>query len=179
MNKYLVTKWSSSDSNNDTLEYAVLFSPDNGTSYNTMIFDYNETWFNLSSNDLEDSNSYKVKVLVTDGINTNSTNSGLFSVQNDLVINDLSNVYQNTTERVFRLGINNSFNSTSINNIRWALDTGTTIINSLLPLQINLTAKEEAYVFVYYNYLVSGNYTISATVYNSQYSERRSIQIVV
>src|SRR3989344_9527376 len=72
-NQEIRINWTASDVDGGNLSYAVLFSSDNGTSYNTVIFDHNLTWFNLSSNDLEDSSSYKVKVLATDGVNTNES----------------------------------------------------------------------------------------------------------
>ena len=72
-NQEILINWSASDLDGDGLSYAVLFSSDNGATYNTVIFDYNETWFNLSSNNLEDGDKYVIKVLVTDGIRTNES----------------------------------------------------------------------------------------------------------
>jgi hypothetical protein len=171
--------WNASDLDGDNLSYAVLFSSDNGTTYNTVIFDHNETWFNLSSNDLEDSDQYLIKVLATDGVNTNSAISESFSIDNDLSINDFKVVYQNNTERIFRFDVNNTFDGQTLGNISWSLDTGESIISSNSSMNITLQPLEEAYVFVYHNYTVSGNYTVIATSFNEQFTERRFLNITV
>ena len=63
--------WNASDADGDTMAYAVLFSADNGSNYNTIIFDHNTTSFNVSSNDLSDCELCKIDIMATDGINTN------------------------------------------------------------------------------------------------------------
>jgi len=178
-NQLINISWNSSDLDGDSLNHTViLLRQDDGINV-TLGFDISQNYLLLNSSNLQDCISCKIKILATDGINTNSTISGLFSVYNDLTINELNVIYQNNTNRIFRFNINNTFSNASINNIRWVLDTGTTLINSLSSVQINLTSKEEGYIFVYYNYLVQGNYTVSATVYNDQYSERRSMRIII
>lgn len=65
--------WNANDADDDTLFYAVLLSTDNGADYNTIIFDHNTTSFNVSSNDLSDCTLCRIKVLATDGVNTNES----------------------------------------------------------------------------------------------------------
>ncbi len=176
-NRLFNINWTGYDTDNDTLAYAILFSTDGGSNYTTLEIDYLNTSVTLNSSQLSDCGACRLKLLVTDGINTNSTVSDAFDINNDLQISDLNVVYQNTTERVFRFSINNTFINQNITNISWSLDAGQTIINSNTTLNITLAAQEEALIFVYYNYTSPGNYTVTATAYNAQFTERRSIII--
>jgi hypothetical protein len=169
--------WNASDLDGDDLFYAILFSIDNGSNYTTLEMDYNETVLEVNSSDLEDCGLCRIKVLVTDGMNTNSSVSNPFSIDNDLQINNASVIYSNDTERVFKFDINNTFHNVSVNNISWSLDLGETIINSTNTM--DLIGLEEAFVYVYYNYTVVGNYTVVATVYNENYVETKDMGVEV
>lgn len=74
--------WVSLDEDNDTLSYAVLFSADNSGNYTTLEIDYGETSLTLNSSELEECVSCRIKILATDGINTNSSVSDSFSISN-------------------------------------------------------------------------------------------------
>jgi len=73
--------WDSTDADNDTVVYAVLFSEDDGGNYTTLEIDYNDTIISLNSSNLQDCFSCRIKILVTDGINTNSSLSDKFSIE--------------------------------------------------------------------------------------------------
>jgi|SRR3989344_154853 len=168
---------STSDVDGGNLSYAVLFSSDNGASYNTMVFDYNLTYFNLSSNDLADSQDYKVKVLVTDGVLTNeSVLTNTFSVDNDLQIRNFSVVYQNNTERIFKIVLNNTLAST-ISNMTWEFNSGEDIKTS--SYNITLQPSEEMLFFIYYNYTLSGNYNVSFRASRGIYIESKAMGVII
>ena len=83
-NQNISVNWNASDIDGDNLSYAVLFSSDNGSNYNTIIFDHNTTNFNISSNDLSDCKLCRIKILATDGVNTNESISNSFGIDNNL-----------------------------------------------------------------------------------------------
>jgi len=85
-------------------------------------------------------------------------------------------VFANNTERIFRFVINNTISS-AISDIMWSLDTGESTINS--ENNITLQSNEDAFVFVYYNYTSSGNYTVVATTENGQYIDIEEMEVVI
>ncbi|MBR9704395.1 hypothetical protein GOV12_03215, partial [Candidatus Pacearchaeota archaeon] len=72
--------WDSSDLDEDELVYAVLFSADNGSTFSTLEIDYNKTNITLDPSKLQDCSLCRIKVLATDGINTNSSVSEAFGI---------------------------------------------------------------------------------------------------
>jgi len=74
--------WNSFDADNDTSVYAILFSNDGGGNYTTLEIDYEQTFLEINSSNLQDCVDCKIKILVTDGINTNSSISDTFSIEN-------------------------------------------------------------------------------------------------
>ena len=130
----------------------------------------------MSSNDLEDSKYYKIKVLATDGVRTNSSiMTSVFTIDNNLQVKNFSVVYQNNTERVFRIVLNNTLAQT-ISNITWEFDSGQDVKNSVYNL--TLQPYEEALFFIYHNYTLSGNYNVSFIVRSSDYIEKEIIGVV-
>lgn len=176
-NEEIFVNWSAFDLDGNDLSYAVLFSSDNGETYNTVIFDYNETWLNLSSNNLQDSDKYLVKVLVTDGVLANeSVMNQTFEVDNDLQIKSFLVVYQNNAERIFKIVLNNTLSQT-INNITWEFNSGENIENSLYS--VNLEPSEEAFFFIYHNYSSSGDYNVSFKARSNDYIESETVEVIV
>ena len=161
----------------DNLNYAILVSLDNGTTYNTLNIDISSTNYTIDSLDLVDGKNYLVKVLATDGINTNYTVANqTFEIDNDLQINEFRIVYQNNTERVFKIALNNTLSST-ISNITWQLNTGESIKNS--TLLSTLQSGEQMLFFIYHNYSTSGSYNTTFTARSGNYIESETIQTVV
>ncbi|MBR9705263.1 hypothetical protein GOV12_07660, partial [Candidatus Pacearchaeota archaeon] len=72
--------WDSSDLDEDELVYAVLFSADNGSTFSTLEIDYNKTNITLDPSKLQDCSLCGIKILATDGINTNSSISEAFGI---------------------------------------------------------------------------------------------------
>lgn len=174
-NSLINLSWNATDSDNDTLVYSLLFSKDNGESYTVLSLDYPDQFILLNSSNLPDCDFCKLKVLVTDGFNTNYTVSEPFTIDNDLSIDDLRVIYQNNTQRIFRFGINNTFVNKVIDTIYWSLDFGESIINS--SINITLEGSEESFIYVYYNYNVSGGYNIKANAYNGIYLDTSNITV--
>ena len=103
-NEIFNISWGSSDLDGDSLVYAVLFSEDNGSNYTTLEIDYNQTILTLNSSNLPNCDSCRIKVLSTDGINTNLSVSDVFKIINNL--NDTTKFYikNNLSENVAWMG---------------------------------------------------------------------------
>ena len=118
----------------------------------------------------------KVKVLVTDGVNTNESVSDIFEIDNDLQITDFNVVYQNNTERVFKIDLNNTLSST-INNIAWEFSSGEDAKNSVY--NITLQPSENILYFIYHNYPMSGSYNASFKARSGDYIESKTIEVEI
>ena len=106
-NEEFEINWSANDTDGDTLNYAVLFSADNGSAYTTLEIDYNQTALTLNSSKLLDCDLCRIKILATDGINTNSSVTDAFRIATDLDLFSLEELYSNNTERIFGFFIKN------------------------------------------------------------------------
>ncbi|MFH1978255.1 MAG: hypothetical protein ABIJ92_02935 [Candidatus Aenigmatarchaeota archaeon] len=175
-NQEINISWEANDSDGDNLTFSVLISND-GINYNTIAYDTNQTFFIYNSTSLADGKEYLVKVLVSDGFNTNNdTSDNVFEIDNDLNITELSVIYENSTERMFRFVINNTLGS-NISNISFSLDTGE--ITEYSQYSITLRGGEDIFVYVYYNYTVTGIYTVIATARSGEFVEVESMNIGV
>lgn len=63
-------QWTGSDGDGDTLSYAVLYSPDNGASWETLAVNLAATSYTWNLAGLPPGSQYLVKVMATDGFNT-------------------------------------------------------------------------------------------------------------
>ena len=177
-NQEITINWIALDLDGDELNYAVLFSSDNGSTYNTIAFDLNETNISINSNNLEDSDQYLIKVLATDGVNTGeSIMNSTFEIDNDLKINEFKVVYQNNTERAFIINLNNTFTNTTINNITWEFNSGEDAKNSVY--NITLQPSENILYFIYHNYPMSGSYNASFKARSGDYIETEMLEIEI
>jgi hypothetical protein len=70
--------WSVIDTDSTNLSYAILLSRDNGTSYSTWLVDFPNTSITINGSEFDYSNIYKIKILVTDGVNTGANTSANF-----------------------------------------------------------------------------------------------------
>ncbi|MEK6858935.1 MAG: VCBS repeat-containing protein [Nanoarchaeota archaeon] len=176
-NQELTINWTASDSDGDTLSYAILVSPDNGTTYSTVALDLNQTSYSINSSDLPDGTTYKIKVLASDGANTNSSAmTNTFGVDNDLQIVNFKEVYTNSTERVFLVELNNTANF-NIANITWQFDSGEDIKDS--TLLFHLQPAEAIFVYIYHNYSTSGSYNATFLATSSNYIEMDRIGVTI
>lgn len=71
--------WEATDLDNDTLNYAVLISSDNGT-FSTLEIDYTNTSLTINSTNFVESDEYIIKILATDGINTGNDTTTTFTI---------------------------------------------------------------------------------------------------
>ena len=176
-NNIINVSWNGTDLDGNNLSYAVLVSPDNGTTYNTIIFDLNETQYIINSSDLVDSKNYLLKVLVTDGVNTNeSVINNTFEVDNDLNITKFFVVYSNQTERIFEIGINNTLNM-NITNISWIFNSGQDTLSS--NILFSLQPFEQIFIYINYNYSTTGSFTTSFKAYSSNFIEIETKEIII
>ncbi|MBI4009697.1 MAG: S8 family serine peptidase [Candidatus Aenigmarchaeota archaeon] len=98
------------------------------------------------------------------------------TISSALGIPILSVIYQNNTDRTFKFIINNTLDFT-LGNISWQFNTDESEIFS--SQNVTLQSKEDIFVFTQHNYSSSGNYTITATASNEQYSTSKQINIQV
>lgn len=74
-------KWNGSDTDDDPLSYTVAFSHDEGESWLPLGHMLNETTFTWNTTDLKEDSQYLIKVIATDGVNTEETVSGPFIIK--------------------------------------------------------------------------------------------------
>jgi len=75
--------WNGNDLDGDTLSYTVQFSPDNGTSWQTLVADYPDTSLDVDVNQLQQTDQGLVKVLASDGFLTGQdVSDGVFTSPN-------------------------------------------------------------------------------------------------
>lgn len=142
--------WEASDLDGNSLTYAILLSQDDGATYSTLDFDINATNYSINSLDLLDGDNYLIRILATDGVNTNFTLANTtFTIDNDLQIKEFSAIYSNLTQQILRISLNNTLNQT-ISNITWMFNTGESIKNSTYV--VDLQFGEEMLFFVHVLY---------------------------
>lgn len=164
------------DADNDTLHYAVVLNRGNGTNITLEVY-LNQSVLNFNFSNITEGNDYFFEVLATDGFNTNSTESGRFCVDHDLSVCGLKLLKKNQTTTIFEFNIMNSLNQT-LTNVNWTLSMGdNNTINSTIPF--NLTSKESIFVFIEYNYLSIGNYSVLAIANAGNLSDSQSINITI
>ena len=108
--------------------------------------------------------------------NKNQTENRIVTVSTPIDVSEFSVVYTNNRERVFRFVIANNYTST-LSDISWILNNGQT--NQSSQYNTTLQVGEDLFVYVYYNYTSSGNYTVMASTTNGQFSDRESMEIEV
>ncbi len=76
-------QWTGSDPDGDPLTYTVQFSPDNGTTWDTLITDHPDTSLNVDLNELPETLEGLVRVQVSDGFHTaEDTSDATFTTPN-------------------------------------------------------------------------------------------------
>ncbi len=176
-NQLFNVTWSASDADGDNLSYAVLLSPNNGSTYYTLEMDHKDAFYTINSSIFSDGSNYIATILATDGINTaNASSASVFEIDNDLNVTKFDIVYSNLTERVFRIILNNTENLT-LPNISWAFYSGQG--NETSQYSFNLSAAESMQLFIYYNYSSSGSYAPRITFFANTKEENDSINIEV
>ena len=114
--------------------------------------------------------------LVDESDEVNNVASNLEFITPEIDVTELNVVYQNSTERIFMFAVNNTLNVT-INQIEWLFDTGDDNYSS--EVNASLASGEEYYVYLYHNYSSSGNYSVTATAQNTEYSDMETIETVI
>jgi len=167
--------YNTSDADGDTMEYAILISSDSGNTYSTLEIDHPDETYNVNTSGFTEGEQYKVKVLATDGINTNNTVSeGTFEIDNDLRITNLSTLYENGTKRTFYYETKNTLDDT-LNNVAEELNTGESTVE--LTTNHSLNPDEEVMVFIEYDYNTTGDKTLTATATSGSYIETESASV--
>jgi hypothetical protein len=166
--------WNSSDADNDTVYHVILVSSNNGTDYNTLDIDNNNTYYEIDPSEFEYSEEYVVKILATDGVNTNSSVSNIFTMGTpELSVISLQEIYENGTERIYEFTIENNETKT-LSNIAWSFSLGNGIIMNSTQ-NISLESGESTSVYVKYTYASSGNYVVNATLSFKDYKNSQAL----
>lgn len=172
INNNFTIEYNSTDADGDTVEYAILISSDDGSNYTTLDIDYPNSSFNVNTSGFTESQNYKLKVLATDGINTNTTVSeGTFEIDNDLRITNLSVVHKSSAKTIFSYITNNTLED-GLSNIKEGFDTGDSTIN--FTINHSLMPSEEMMVFVEYSYASTGDKIVTASATSGNYVETES-----
>ena len=167
--------YNASDADGDTIDYAILISSDNGNIFSTLEIDHPNQTLSVNTSSLTEGKQYKVKVLATDGINTNNTVSeNTFEIDNDLRITNLSTLHQNATRRTFFYKTKNTLD-TSLDNIQEELNTDESTIQ--LSSNHSLNSQEDIMVFIEYDYNTTGDKTLTATATSGTYIETESASV--
>lgn len=78
--------WNGTDIDNDELNSAILFSSDNGVTWQPLEINLTTSIYIWDVNSLPAGNKYKLKILTTDGVNTTETVSGAFTIMGNIYL---------------------------------------------------------------------------------------------
>ncbi|HLC72535.1 MAG TPA: right-handed parallel beta-helix repeat-containing protein [Candidatus Nanoarchaeia archaeon] len=167
--------WNATDLDNDTLSYAlVLNSESEGNS--TLGLDLNETNYTFNFSTIPEGKDYSLNVLTTDGFNTIETNTNTFCVDTNISICGLKLLNVNQTTALFEFIVTNTLNTTQ-EDINWTFDVQEANITS--TYNFNLTGGEDIFVYIEYTYSSTGNYQITATSSNVNFTDSQSINLTI
>ncbi len=124
--------------------------------------------------------TYYWNAQASDGLVTTQSNTLQFNVVKDVLqanISNLSVIYANNAERVFRFDIINTRNTTTLEDVDWQLNTTQSLIEAHYTTDIPVS--KDMIVYVYYNFTVPGTYNITVTAFNFDARKKSSILITV
>jgi len=153
--------WNASDNDNDTLIYAILFSDNNGSTWSTIDFDLNETFYEINNANFSFGTQYKIKILASDGFNTGSVESDSnFTIvpPPSVSVESIEEVYSLGGLKVFEVLIENNGGQT-LNNLSWRFNTG--LVNITNDYNVSLEANENITLLIEYNYSSGGWMNVS------------------
>lgn len=84
ISQQMTIEYDATDADNDIINYAILISDDNGATFTTLVVDHPDKTFFLDTTPFPDGDQYKIKILATDGINTDTAISGAFTINNTI-----------------------------------------------------------------------------------------------
>ena len=147
--RLLSIHWNSTDDDNDPLLFTALINDGNSSIYSPIFPEINQTNITYNSSTLQEAANYIIQLLSTDGVNTNVSYSGNFSLRNPPEATNVSKLSNISSTQVYAFLIN----ATSIfnfSNVSWTLKAGSNVtINNIIPF--NLTSGTNVQVFVEFN----------------------------
>ncbi|MFH1840080.1 MAG: LamG domain-containing protein [Nanoarchaeota archaeon] len=163
----------------------IILHSDNAGSINVSNINvyFNITEYIWDVSDLEELSTYKVRIMSSDGSLNSSWDESdadftiVGSSCGDLCADNLSVIYENSSEMIFSFNINN-LNNVTLQDINWTFNTGEETINSDYN-NISLESNEDMFVYFDYNYSAEGNYTVTATANSDGLSDSTSIAITI
>lgn len=170
--------WSASDGDGDSMVYAVLVSQDGGVNFTTWAIDVNDTNVTIDNKYFQNSSASVVKVLATDGVNTNFSMSSNFTIvpTSVRIVNITDLAVNSTTSKIFDVLVENDGN-TVLNNISWTFNNGEifNITTSIITSGLNISETMDVYVA--YNYSNATNRTVTFNVSAGLTSDKKNFTI--
>ena len=177
-NPFNVT-WNASDIDNDSIVYALLISDDNGTSWSTIDFDINASYYSLDNADFSYGTLYKIKVLASDGVNTGSVvSNGTFTIVPPprVSVTDFSEFYS-AQGNVFFAGVVVNDGGQDLSYLAWRLNVSNDTV--LSSINASLLVDDVMTVLVEYNYSLGGLKNISFLSFDDNKSVNDSFNVSV
>ncbi|MBW2990417.1 hypothetical protein KY348_01795 [Candidatus Woesearchaeota archaeon] len=169
LNSFNVT-WNASDADNDSLTYFVQISNDNGSNWTTIAVDLNVTYLELDNADFSYGTNYKAKVYVSDGINTNSSESASnFTIvpPPSVSVNGIDEVYSLWSLKLHEVEIEND-GGQDLDYLQWSFNTGLETVNS--TINASLESNDVMNLLFEYNYSSGGWMNVSLYAYDNNKS---------
>jgi hypothetical protein len=136
----------------------------------TLAMDMNETYLEMDNADYTYGTLYKVKVIVTDGINSNSSESnGTFTIipPPSVSVESISELYSLDSLEVFEGVVLNDGGQT-LPELAWMFGTG--LQNVSAEENVSLGLNERLFVIFEHNYSSGGNMNVSLFAYDNNQS---------
>lgn len=162
--------WNATDADNDTIMYAILLSEDGGSSWTTLDFDLNQTFYEIDNADFTYGENYRIRILATDGVNTGTDESpSSFTIipPPRVTVNEITEVYSQQERKVFEINTVND-GGQNLSDLAWVFDTGEENISS--EFNTSLAVNEDLIILIEYNYSEGGERNISLTAYDDNKS---------
>jgi hypothetical protein len=120
--------WKATDSDNDPLQYIVIYSPDMGTTLVPVAIRENDNYIEINSDTIAGSNGSGalIRILASDGFNSRVADSPLFNMARKPPTANISNLKENTqvkqTEDTVLYGVAQDLEDGNLEDISWSSD---------------------------------------------------------
>jgi hypothetical protein len=173
--------WNSSDVDGDPTYQAVLLSADSGQTWTPLGIDINGSHFAMDTSGYAPGSNYKLQLLSTDGVNTNATFSGTFTMipPPHIAVLNITELYGDGSREVFEADAKNDGVYYNLSTVNWTLNTGTELLSG--AKYNTLAVGEQMDVLVEYNYASSGTQIVVFTARddNKSVADFKSISVNV
>gem|GEM_PF-4006651 len=162
--------WNGSDLDDNILTYLVQISNDGGNTWYTLAVDLNTSYIALNNGDFSYGTGYRLKVLASDGFNTNTTESlSDFTIipPPRVSVDGLDQVYSSEGHQIFEAALIND-GGQDLPSVAWRFNTSSDLISS--TANISLATSEELTVIIEHNYPSGGLKNVSLFAFDNNKS---------